>query len=129
MNNQTDEEREQQALDALAAAALREGEERGVSRTEIDEFLKNPVSLSQCGKKALEALGPDVLAKIIDTSPDEATDSSPYLGAPANEPCADFAAMHRKNQTGENEAETEKELERKRQEILKKLKDQKGPKK
>jgi len=124
MKNESQEEREHQALDALAAAALRQGEEQGVSQEEIDKFLKNPVPVSASGKRALEALGPDVIARVADASPNSAEILTDFLGS-THEQRAEFAAMHRKNQTGENEVETEQELERKRQEILRKLREKK----
>jgi hypothetical protein len=127
MKNESKQTREDQAVDALAAAALRQGEELDVSQEEIDEFLKDTVSISPAGKQALEALGPNVVSKIIGDLPENARDYS-QLRVQEQESCAEFVAMHRKNQTGENELETERELERKREEILRKLKTQKDSK-
>jgi len=108
--------REEQALDALMAAALRQPEETEPTRDEIEKFLRKPKHLSAEAKRALEKLGPNVVERLIfaQTSPQDQEAELVDTGL--------YAAMHRKNKTGKHDPKTEAELEKKRKEILERLK-------
>jgi len=111
------QERKEKALDALMAAALRQPEETEPTEAEIGNYAKTAPSLSPEGKTALKALGPNVVKRLIivtanarEVSRQEEVDAAPVY------------AMHRNNPSGKNDSQTEAEFERKRKEILERIK-------
>lgn len=115
MNNEKNN-REEQALDALMAAALRQPEETEPTKDETKKFLRKPKSISAEAKRALEKLGPDVVERLIFGQAAEQAQETELVDTGL------YAAMHRKNKTGKYDPKTEAELEKKRKEILQRLK-------
>lgn len=111
--------REEQALDALMAAALRQPEETEPTRDEIKKFLRKPKHLSAEAKRALEKLGPDVVERLIFAQTSVQDQGAELVDTGL------YAAMHRKNKTGKHDPKTEAELEKKRKAILERLKKKK----
>lgn len=104
-------------MDALLAAALRQPEEAPVTDEEIAEFLKSKTPLSEEAKAALKKLGPDVVGRLVrPESGAQTTETDEQAMTPL------YAAMNRKNAAGQHNPKTEEELERKRREILARLK-------
>jgi len=115
MNNEKNN-REDQALDALMAAALRQPEEVEPSAEEIKKFLQRPKPISAEAKRALQKLGPNVVERLILAQTSTQGQESELVDTGL------YAAMHRKNKSGKHDPKTEAELEKKRKEILEKLK-------
>ena len=117
MKNDKAESREELALDALLAAALRQPEEAPVTDEEIAEFLNSETPLSEEAKAALKKLGPEVVSHLVQREAEAGTlETYDVSKMPL------YAAMNRKHATGQHDPETEEELERKRREILARLK-------
>jgi hypothetical protein len=112
------QERKERALDALMAAALRQPEETEPAEIEIEKYAKTAPSLSPEGKAALRALGPNVVKRLVIGSTE--TRGTNLQGEAEEAPM--YAAMHRNNPSGKNDAQTEAEFERKRKEILERIK-------
>jgi len=117
MKNGKPENREEMALDALLAAALRQPEEAQVTDEEIAEFLKSKPPLSEDARAALKKLGPEVVRRLVDP---EGAAETVELDDLAIGPL--YAAMNRKNADDQHNPQAEEELERKRKEILARLK-------
>jgi hypothetical protein len=116
MKNDKPESREEMALDALLAAALRQPEEAPITDEAVAEFLKSKPPLSEGAKVALKKLGPDVVSRLVRREDEfETTELADLESAPL------YAAMNRKNAADQHNPQTEEELERKRKEILARL--------
>ncbi len=106
-------EKEEKAVEALMSAALRPFEKE-ISDEAIQEFFDSDCTISVEGKAALERLCDDPLCNIKPhQNPQE----------PALEVMGDYAAMHRSLALNEVDEKTDEELERKRQEILKRIRE------
>ena len=117
MKNDKADSREELALDALLAAALRQPEEAPLTDEEIKVFLKAEAPLSQDAKIALERLGPDAIKRyILGPSENETVSADELTSAQL------YAAMNRNNPSAEHDPKTEEKLEQKRREILERLK-------
>lgn len=121
MENEKPNAREELALDALLAAALRQPEEGQPTDEEIREFLKSKKPLSQEAEAAIKRLGPDVVNRLI-----LARNKISAIKSKESESAPVFAAMNRKNVSGRHNPETEEELKRKRKEILERLRKKQG---
>jgi hypothetical protein len=106
-----DPEREDKAVHALITGALHRFSTE-VTSEEIDQFLKSECVLSPEGKAALEKLGDDPLSRVAPQK-----EESPVKIA------GEYAAMHRELELTDMDEETTTELERKRQEILKRIRE------
>jgi hypothetical protein len=118
MNNEKND-REEKALEALMAAALRGPEETEPTNDEIKRFLRKPMHISAEAKRALEKLGPAVVERLIFARTSVLNQETEVVDSGL------YAAMHRKNKTGKHDPKTEAELEKKRKEILQRLKKKK----
>lgn len=117
------QDREDRAVDALIAAALRHAELNEPTDEEIQKRLANTPPVSPEGKAALDALGPNVVQRIMKTSPAR---PSPVIAVNADEEMtALYSAMNRKNASGEMDSRTKEELEKKRKEAIERIKDRK----
>jgi hypothetical protein len=123
MSNSPQQDREDRAVDALIAAALRQAEFNEPTDEEIQRFLANVPPLSPAGKAALNASGTDIVQRIT-----RASASRPNTGrvAPVEEDVSPlYMAMNRKNASDEMDASTKEELEKKRREALERIKNRK----
>jgi hypothetical protein len=115
----TSDKLEQDALRALISASLRINE-GDVSNEEVQLFLKHANEVPADYVAALNRLCMD-----IDTTFEEpaieVSSSRDMKAASSDVLMSLYTAMNRKNAADKHSAETESELERKRQEILKKL--------
>jgi len=121
MQNEKPNAREELALDALLAAALRQPEEVKPTAKEIREFLKSKKPLSPEAKAAIKKLGSDVVDRLI-----LARKESVVFESKEAESAPLFAAMNRKNTSDRQGSKTEEELKRKRKEILERLRKKQG---
>jgi hypothetical protein len=110
-----DADREEKAIQALITGALHRFSPE-VTAEEIEEFLKSECILSPEGKAALEKLGDDPLAKRV-------APGGPQL---ALEVSGEYAAMHRELDADELDEQTKEELRRKREEILRRIREKRG---
>jgi hypothetical protein len=117
MQNEHSNTREERALDALLAAALRHPEDAKPSGKEVREFLKRNKSLSPEAKAAIRRLGPNVVNRLILSQK-----RSKVIESTQEESMPLFAAMNRQNASNQHDPKTEEELKRKRKEILERLK-------
>ncbi len=123
MNTPSQPDREDRAIDALIAAALRHGELNAPTDEEIQKFLANVPPVSPEGKAALDALGPDIVRRITQAS---SRPSPSARAAQAEEELSPlYMAMNRKNASGEMDARTKEELEKKRKEALERIRNRK----
>lgn len=125
MNSEPNEERESKALDALIAASLRQGELAELTDEEIAKFAHGEVEISSEARAALSKLGERWIGEIA-RSPVELGDDEPWSDS-YREETSQVMAMHRKNSSGQHDPQTEAELEKKRQEILARLKAKERP--
>jgi uncharacterized protein YecA (UPF0149 family) len=107
--------REERAVDALITGALHSWSPKDVSEAEVNEFLSSNVELTESEKAALKRVHEQFLAGQTNAEPsnefiEEQTMESPYM------------AMNRENAKDQVAAETRQEVERKRAELLAKLK-------
>lgn len=107
--------REERAVDALISGALHSWSPKDVSEAQVDEFLSSNVELTESEKAALKRVHEQFLAGQTSAEPSnefigEQTMASPYM------------AMNRENAKDQVAAETREEVERKRAELLAKLK-------
>lgn len=123
MNDSPRQDREGRAVDALIAAALRQGEFNDPTDEELLQFLADVPPVSPAGKAALNALGPNVIQRMLQPGP-QRPHRSPAAQAQENYSPL-YAAMNRKNASNEFDAHTEGELERKRKEALDRIKKRK----
>jgi len=123
MSNSPQQDREDRAVDALVAAALRQAEFNEPTDEEIQKFLANVPPVSPEGKTALDALRPDIVQRITQAS----SRHLPSARAPqAEEELSPlYMAMNRKNASDEMDARTKEELEKKRKEALERIKNRK----
>ena len=115
------QDREERAIDALIAGILRpSSKDETLDLKDIAPFVgaEEPI-LSAAAEAALAKLGSSPVAFILQRSRQPREDHGVHEEAMAGE----FCGMYRKNPTGENAPEDEAELERQRQEALKKLRD------
>jgi len=126
MNSQPNEERESKALDALIAASLRQGELVEPSDDEIAGFSHGVAEISSEARAALAKLGERWISEIA-RSPMEPGDDAPWRDSYRDE-TSPAMAMNRKNPSGKHDPHTEVELEKKRQEVLARLKAKQRPK-
>lgn len=110
--------KEEKALSALVTAVLHPFEyEDNVSAEEVLEFLNFSPVLTIGQRSALDALGADPIEWI--------SCSRSSASSPVEDDAGCFAAMHRHIPEDGLDDETLREIERKRQEILKKLAERK----
>lgn len=111
----SENEREEKAVEALIVGALHPFSNE-IPDSEIEEFLRKEHNLSEEGKRALDALGDDPLA------------SHPTLTQPnaERETSIPYAAMHRELDEKDMDEHTKAELEKRRQEILKRIREKRG---
>jgi hypothetical protein len=120
MNDDPKFNREEKAIDALITGALHSWSPKDVSEAEVNEFLASNVELTDSEKAALSRVheqfrsGGSVNDVPADSVLREAMES-PYM------------AMNRENATDQAPAETREEVDRKRAELLAKLKAKKRP--
>lgn len=118
MNNQQDpQQKEDKAIQALITATLHvRGDD--VRPEEIQPYLEQTIVLSTEDEAALRKLGPDPLASAV----------VKQSGSSIPVPESDYAmAMNRKKPDSGFSAKTSKELDRKRQELLAKLRKKQNP--
>ncbi|MCI0534082.1 MAG: hypothetical protein L0Z50_02525 [Verrucomicrobiales bacterium] len=123
MSNSPQQDREDRAVDALVAAALRQAEFNEPSDEEIQKFLANVPPVSPEGKAALDALGPDIVQRITQASSRQSPSARATQVEEELSPL--YLAMNRKNASGEMDARTKEELEKKRKEALERIKNRK----
>lgn len=115
MSDDPKSNREERAVDALITGALHSWSPNDVSQSEVNEFLTCNVDLTDSEKAALKRVHEQFLAgqtsgELVDGFIGEQTMDSPYM------------AMNRENARDQVSAETREEVERKRAELLVKLK-------
>lgn len=115
MSAADEREREEQALDALIVAAFRQ--EDCEARDLPDVTMPAP-ALSEEDRRALDALGPDLAARIIagTWAPRSGQAREEWQGARRAEPEL-AGSMHRSNDEGDLSDEAREEIERKIREI------------
>lgn len=120
MSDDPKSNREEKAVDALITGALHSWRPKEVSDTEVNEFLASKVELTDSEKSALSRVHEQFRSG--DSVNDVPTDSvlretmeSPYM------------AMNRENAKDQAPAETREEVDRKRAELLAKLKAKRRP--
>jgi len=86
--------------------------------------LKEDIHLSPEDKSALNALGESIIHLIAHS--DNPTTSNPHVILDSLESSCISFAMNRKSKSDHHEEEVQEELERKRNEILKQIRDQKS---
>ena len=123
MKTPPQQDREDRAVDALVAAALRQAEFNEPSDEEIQKFLANVPPVSPEGKAALDALGPDIVQRITQASSRQSPSARATQAEEELSPL--YMAMNRKNASGEMDARTKEELEKKRKEALERIKNRK----
>jgi hypothetical protein len=107
---------EQKALEALVAASLRLFEhDLEISDLEAEAFCKEGISLSPEDSEALERLGNDPIPVIVNASV-----------TADKQVCEEPAALHRDKNEPDLEPRTLEEIQRKREEILARLRAKKG---
>jgi len=127
MNSEPTNDRELKALDALIAASLRQGEQAEVTDEDIAKFCHGEAEISSEARSALSKLGEQWIRAIArSSSPMDPHDHKPWSDS-YREESSQVMAMHRKNSSGQHDPQTEAELEKKRQEILARLKSKKRP--
>lgn len=103
-------EREDHAVDALIAAVIRHAELNDVDEAAIQQACRDTAVLPGEARAALERLGPCVLRDM---------GRGIHTGAAMQGVSTEqYAAMHRNNPTGAQDAGTEAELERLRKKLL-----------
>ena len=106
--------REQKALEALLTAALHPfGLEDDVTEQEVVEFLQSMPPLTSAQQAALDSLGQDPLQWVTCERTEDRSSAKKDADV--------FAAMYRHGSDEGLDEETRREIERKRQEVLKKL--------
>lgn len=121
--NTPQQDREDRAVDALIAAALRHAELSELTDEDIRKRLANVPPVSPEGKAALDALGPDIVQRITETSSRQSPSARASQAEEELSPL--YMAMNRKNASGELDARTKEELEKKRKEALERIKNRK----
>lgn len=115
---------QEKALEALIAASLRAPtKETEVTDEEISRYVEQCVTLSSEDKAALEKSKPGVeyaIKKILQGNEQEDCDCTARPSTA--ERSEQFVAMNRKNTTNEFSQLTESELDRKRREMIEKIK-------
>jgi len=119
MKTASQQDREDRAVDALVAAALRQAEFNEPTDEEIQKFLANVPPVSPEGKAALDALGPDIVRRITQASSRPSPSARAAQAEKELSPL--YMAMNRKNASGEMDARSKEELERKRKEALERI--------
>lgn len=117
MRHETNNEREIAARRALIANALSPGDLDSLSDDEILELLCSCGELTDTAKKALAALGSSPFSSRRQR---EAADVEQESSATSQ-----YSSMYRLGSDAELDPSVREEIDRKRQEILKKIKDQK----
>jgi hypothetical protein len=107
--------REERAADALITGALHSWPPKDVSEAEVKEFLSSNVELTESEKAALKRVHEQFLARQTSAEP-----SNKFIGEQTME--SPYMAMNRENAKDQVAAETRMEVERKRAELLAKLK-------
>jgi hypothetical protein len=107
--------REERAVDALITGALHSWSPKDVSEAEVNEFLSSNVELTESEKAALKRVHEQFLAGQTSAEP-----SNEFIGEQTME--SPYMAMNRENAKDQVAAETRMEVERKRAELLAKLK-------
>jgi len=123
MSKPLQQDREDRAVDALIAAALRQAEINELIDEEIQKFLANVPPVSPAGKAALDALGPGIVARLTRATPKDVQHASAVQADEEVSPL--YAAMNRKHSAGEMDARAKEELEKKRKEALERIKKRK----
>jgi hypothetical protein len=108
-------EREDKAVEALITGALHPFFME-ITEDDIERFLNAGFVLSPEGVAALAKYGNNPLAQT----------SSPIEHCPVFEAAGDYAAMHRALDADEMDEETKAELERQREEILKRIRERRN---
>jgi hypothetical protein len=111
------------AIEALIAASLRvpdEGTE--VTEEEINRFVNQQVTLNQEDEAALERSKPQAMQAISEILKGKEQINCINKTRSSKAEKLEFAAMNRKNATNEFSALTDSELDRKRKEMIEKIK-------
>ena len=118
MSDDPKSNREERAIDALITGALHSWSPKNVSEAEVNEFLSTGVDLTESEKSALKRVHAQFLAGQTNVKP-----ANEFIGEQVME--SPYMAMNRENEKDQVGAETREEVERKRAELLAKLKTKK----
>lgn len=108
--------REDRALDALIAATIRHAELNDVSASDVEAFCARPTALSAESRRAIAALGPNVVQKIVAGIRHDCSVPASCLRETVAPP--QYVAMNRKDPKEKPDAVTEAELTRLRKKLL-----------
>ena len=119
---------QEKAIEALIAASLRPpSKETEVTEEEISHYVDQCVTLNSEDEAALEKSKPDLMRAIKHILQGNEQEAEDCTARPSRAERAELCtAMNRKNATDEFSKLTESELDRKRAEMLAKLKQKKG---
>jgi hypothetical protein len=119
---------QEKALEALIAASLRAPDkETEVTEAEISRYVDQRVTLSSEDEAALEKAKPRVMQSIgIILQGNLQEDDDCTIRPSKAEHAEQFCAMNRKNTTNEFSQITESELDRKRREMIERVKKKQG---
>ena len=115
MSDDLKSNREERAVDVLITGALHSWSPKDVSEAEVNEFLSNNVELTESEKTALKRVHEQFLAGQTKAERSNEFISEQTMDSP-------YMAMNRENAKDQVAAETREEVERKRAELLAKLK-------
>lgn len=115
MSDDPKSNREERAIDALITGALHCWSTKDISEAEVNEFLASKVELTESEKVALKRVHEQFLDGQTSAEP-----SNEFIGEQTME--SPYMAMNRENAKDQVAAETREEVERKRAELLAKLK-------
>ncbi|MCX6895998.1 MAG: hypothetical protein NTZ16_10975 [Verrucomicrobia bacterium] len=115
MSDDPKSNREERAVDALITGALHSWSSMNVSEAEVNEFLSTNLELTESEKAALKRVHGQFLSGQTSAEPASEIISDQAMESP-------YMAMNRENAKDQVAAETREEVERKRAELLAKLK-------